>query len=71
MDARDEYIKDFYGRILGIIRNESNGDKTVIDFPSRKILGWYKKQFDYTTDFAGRVIAKGDAAVSLIYKNKM
>lgn len=67
MATMEEYIKDFSGRILGIIKTETNGDKTAIDFPSRRVLGYYKKQYDHTTDFVGRVISRGDTVVSFIY----
>lgn len=67
MAANEEYIKDFSGRILGIIKTESNGDRTAIDFPSRRILGYYKKRYDHTTDFIGRVVSRGDTVVSFIY----
>lgn len=66
----EEKIKDFAGVVIGIIKIESNGDKVAMEFPSRKILGFYKKQHDYTTNFFGVVVAKGDAVVSLIYQNK-
>lgn len=67
MSSSEEYIKDFNGRILGIIKTKPNGDKVAIDFPSRKILGYYQKQYDHTTDFIGRVISRGDTVVSFIY----
>lgn len=67
---QEEKIRNFSGEIIGIVRTEANGDKVAIDFPSRLIVGKYKKQYDYTTDFYGVVVAKGDAVVSLIYQNK-
>ena len=60
-------IKDFYGKILGKIEVQSNGDKVVKDFYGR-ILGYYRKSQDITTDFYGRIVARGDAAASLINK---
>lgn len=68
--AQEEYIREFSGVILGILKTEENGDQIAIDFPSRRILGYYRKKYDHTTDFYGRVIAKGNSVVSLIYKAK-
>lgn len=53
------YIKKFSGYIVGIIEIDSNGDKTVKEF-SGKILGYYRKNRDVTTDFYGKIIAFGD-----------
>jgi len=64
-----EIIRDFYGKILGSVETDSQGNKTVRDFYGR-ILGWYKKAENQTRNFYGKIIAKGDAAVSLIYNNK-
>lgn len=58
-------IRDFGGKILGWIEIDERGDKTVRDFPG-KILGYYRKDRDVTTDFTGRIIARGDMATSLI-----
>ena len=69
--AREEYIREFPSqKIIGIVKTESNGDKLVMEFPSRRILGYYRARGDVTTDFYGRIIAKGDSAVSLIYTAK-
>ena len=65
-----EYIKDFSGKILGIIETAPNGDQTARDFSSRMILGYYKAQQNQTTDFYGRIIAKGNCVASLIYNKK-
>ena len=62
-----EYIRDFSGRILGIIETCPNGDQIAKDFMSRKILGYYRAAYNHTTDFYGRVIAKGNCVVSFIY----
>jgi hypothetical protein len=69
--ANEEYIRDFTSKkILGIIKTEPNGDQIAIDFPSRKILGFYRASRDVTTDFIGRMLTKGNTVVSLIYNNK-
>ncbi len=67
---REEYIRDFPGKIIGILRYLDNGDIEAVDFATRKIIGFYRADTDRTTDFVGRVIAKGNAAVSLIYNAK-
>jgi hypothetical protein len=67
---KEEYIKDFQGRPLGILRYQDNGDIEAVEFMSRKIIGFYRKSLDRTTDFLGRIIAQGNAAVSLIYDAK-
>lgn len=69
MAKKEEYIRDFYGRILGIIRTQDNGDKEAVSFPGLQILGFYKAQYNHTTDFYGRVVAQGDTVVSFIYNN--
>ena len=63
-----EYIKDFYGKILGT--TEVNGTRTVArDFYGR-ILGYYDSSDDTTRDFYGRILTKGNTVVGLIYKGK-
>ncbi len=67
----EEFIRDFNTRlIIGIIETDTNGDKIARDFQSRQILGYYRKKYNHTTDFYGRVIAIGDCVVSLIWQNK-
>jgi len=67
---KEEYIRDFKTRrIIGIIKTDTNGDKTAVDFDTRRILGFYRKNLDHTTNFYGVVLAKGDCVVSLIYEN--
>ena len=55
-----QMIKDFSGRIIGTIETDAAGNKTVKEFSGR-ILGYYKKSIDATTNFNGRIIARGDA----------
>lgn len=62
-----EYIRDFSGKVLGIIETYPNGDQKAIDFDSRMVLGYYRAAYDHTSDFYGRVIAKGNCVVSFIY----
>lgn len=66
---QEETIRDFYGKVIGYIQIDSNGNKIVRDF-YRKILGRYDKAANVTRDFYGRIIARGDQASSLLYKGK-
>lgn len=61
-------IRNFYGKALGSVETDTTGNKTVRDFYG-KVLGYYKKSLDITTDFYGRVIAKGDMSSGLIFEN--
>lgn len=66
--VREEYIRDFDTRmIIGILRYRENGDIEAVEFSSRKILGFYRVAHDQTTDFLGRMVAKGNCVVSFIY----
>lgn len=60
-----EVIRDYYGRILGTIWIDAQGNKTARDFYGR-ILGKYDKKLDVTRDFYGRIIGRGDRTSSLI-----
>lgn len=60
-----EIIKDFYGRILGSVTTDAQGNKVVRDFYG-KILGRYDKKSNVTKDFYGRIVSKGDHSASLI-----
>lgn len=62
-----EYIKDFYGKILGSVETDNKGNKTVRDFYGR-ILGYYDKVNNVTRDFYKKIVGRGDQAVSLIYR---
>lgn len=63
-----EPIKDEYFWIIGWIDTKPNGDKVAMDFHHR-ILGYYEKSRNITTDFYHRIVARGDAAVGLIWSN--
>lgn len=58
-------IKKANFQIVGYIKAESNGDKTVTDF-YRRILGRYDASTDTVRDFSGHIIARGDAAALLL-----
>lgn len=62
----EETIKDWNGWILGYVETKPNGDKVARDF-YKKILGYYRKSLDVTTDFFGRRLTKGDSCSSLVY----
>lgn len=68
MIAKNTYpIKDFYGRQLGFIEEDLNGDRQIKDFQGR-IKGFYNKQKNTTSDFYGRLIGTGDLLSSLLDK---
>lgn len=67
---KEEYIRAFNNTILGIVETDANGDQTVRAWPSRRILGYYRKSRDCTIDFYGRIISRGNTAVGLIYQNQ-
>lgn len=60
-----EYIKDFYGRVIGTVETYSNGDKRIKDFYGR-LKGEYKAKDNITKDFYGRVIGSGDQLMRLL-----
>lgn len=62
------YVRDFYGRILGSIEEDTQGNKTARDFYGR-IVGRYNKLTNKTSDFYGRIVGHGDILSSLIPKN--
>ena len=61
----EETIRTFSGMIIGKIKTLPNGDKEVRDFPGR-ILGYYRKTRDVTTDFCGKVLYRGDMSAALL-----
>lgn len=68
MARQEAYIRDFQSRkIIGILRTLKNGDIEAREFASRRVLGYYRKKVDTTTDFYGRMIAKGNCVVGFIY----
>ena len=56
--------KDINNFLYGL--PECDYDITVRDWQSRMILGYYRKRYDHTTDFYGRVLYKGNAVGMLI-----
>lgn len=60
-------IKDFYGRVLGFVEDDAQGNKTYRDFYNR-IVGYYRKKENVTLDFYQRVVARGDTGSALVYQ---
>lgn len=69
MIQRDK-IKDWTGKIIGIIETDTvSGNKVVKDWHG-KILGRYIKRLNVTQDFYGRQVAKGDQSAMLLNYKK-
>ena len=66
---QEETLRDFYGKIIGFVQTQPNGDKTYRDF-YRRIVAKYIKATNKTTDFYGRIIGSGDLGAGLLYNNK-
>lgn len=64
-----EPVRDWTGRVLGFVETDKNGNQTVRNFGG-KVLAYYNKQRDWTTDFAGKVLSRGNTAISYIYLEK-
>ena len=62
--TNQEILRDFYGRIIGYIETDNQGNRTIRD-KYRKILGYYDKKSNVTRDFYKRIIAKGDQSALL------
>ena len=61
----EETIRTFAGQIIGYVKTLSNGDKEVRDFYHR-ILGYYRKSQDITTNFIGQILYRGDMSAALL-----
>ena len=62
-----QIVKDFYGKILGSIEDDSMGNKIAKDFYG-KILGRYDKNQNVTKDFYGKILGTGDLTSALIWQ---
>ena len=69
MVIKTDTLRDFYGKVLGTIELESNGNKTVRNFYG-KVLGRYDKQKNVTTDFYGKILYRGDYSQLLFALDK-
>lgn len=63
----ENVLRDYYGKILGYIQEESNGDKKLLDY-YRKTLGTYSKKQNVTRDYYGKIIGRGDVLTMLLKK---
>lgn len=64
-----EYIRDFYGKIIGSVETDNKGNQTLRNFHGR-ILGYYDKQNNVTRDFYKKIVGRGNILTSLLYKGK-
>lgn len=60
-----EYVRDFYGRIIGSYEDDSQGRTILRDFHGR-ILGKYDPKENKTRDFYGRIIGQGNLLARLL-----
>lgn len=68
MITKDTYpIKDLYGRNLGYIEEDNEGNRQIKDFYGR-IKGFYDKKTNTTKDFYGRMVGQGDMLTMLLNK---
>lgn len=58
-------VREWSGKIIGYIDTDNSGNKTVRDFYKR-VIGYYKKDLNATTDFYGKKLFQGDHASALI-----
>lgn len=59
-------IREFGGKIIGYIYVDGQGKKTVKDYYG-KTVGYYYPDRDVTTDFAGKIVARGDVSSALLF----
>ena len=64
-----EEIKNRNFRLLGYIETKSNGDRVATNTYG-KILGYYRKGTNTTTDFMGGIIAIGDVCSYLVFNER-
>lgn len=60
-----EYIKNRSGKILGFIDTDSEGNRTARTKEGR-VLGYYKKKRNVTTNVGGKILSYGDTVSSMI-----
>lgn len=71
MPIKEELITDFYGRYIGYLRTDEEGNITALDYPSRTPLGIYDIKSNQTLELTSRKpIARGNVVVSFLYKKK-
>ena len=62
-----EPVRDFYGKILGFVETDRDGNQQVRAF-SGKILGFYDKKLNVTRDFYGKILSRGNTSMGLLYR---
>lgn len=62
-----EIVRNYYGKIIGRIETDSQGNKTVRNFYG-KLLGKYNKKSNITRDLYGRIVSRGDASAMLLHQ---
>lgn len=68
MLVRNTYpLKDLYGRPLGWIEEDKDGNQQLKN-QNLRIVGFYDKQKNRTTDFFGRYIGTGNLLTTLLDK---
>lgn len=66
MNVKTTYpLKDLYGRPLGWIEEDYEGNRQIKNSHLR-IVGFYNKQRNRTTDFYGRYVGEGDLLTTLL-----
>lgn len=60
-----ELLKTYNGKPWGWIETLPNGDVECRDWHGR-VVGWYRKSRNVTTDFNGRIIARGNVVTILL-----
>lgn len=63
-----EAIRLFSGRTIGYI--DDQGSRVVATNFSGKILGYYNKSNNTTTDFSGHILAYGNILAALIWEER-
>lgn len=61
-----EKVKDWTGRIIGIVETDSVTGNVVVKDWYGKIKGRYIKRLDKTYDWYGHQVAKGNQAIMLL-----
>lgn len=64
-----QVIRDFYGKVIGTIERDNQGNEIAKDFYGR-MLGRYDKAANVTRDFYGRQVARGNVVVSFIFNKR-
>ena len=60
-----DYIRDFYGRVIGSYEDMPDGKIVLRDFYG-KILGKYDPKENKTRDFYGRIVGQGNTLARLL-----